>query len=179
MSTSLWRFAKSYCIYGAIAFSLGGCGYHTAGKINTLPDRVKTLAIPAFVNDTQTYKLDQILTGAVVREFTTRANYRIIPNADTGADATLRGVVLSASSTPSNYDSNTGKVATVMVTVNMKVALTDRDGKILFENEAYQFREQYQISQGLTSFFQEDSPALERLSRDFAHTLVANILEGF
>ena len=162
-----------------VMLSLAGCGYHTAGKTTTLPDRVKTIAVPAFINDTQTYKLDQMLTGAVVREFTTRANYRIIPSADTGADATLRGVVLSASSTPSNYDSNTGKVATVMVTVNMKVVLTDRDGKVLFENEAYQFREQYQISQGLTSFFQEDSPALDRLSRDFAHTLVSNILEGF
>jgi hypothetical protein len=114
-----------------------------------------------------------------VREFTTRANYRIVSNADTGADATLKGVVVSATTSPSNYDSTTGKVATVLVTVNMKVALTDRDGKVLFENEAYQFREQYQISQGLTSFFQEDSPALERLSRDFAHTLVSNILEGF
>jgi len=114
-----------------------------------------------------------------VREFTTRANYRIVSNADADADATLKGVVLSATTAPSNYDSTTGKVATVLVTVNMKVALTSRDGKVLFENEAYQFREQYQISQGLASFFQEDSPALERLSRDFAHTLVSNILEGF
>ncbi len=162
-----------------LSLSVTSCGYHTAGKSNTLPDHVKTIAIPAFVNETQTYKIEQMLTGAVVREFTTRANYRIVSNADAGADATLRGVVLSATTAPSNYDSTTGKVATVLVTVNMKVTLTDRDGKVLFENEAYQFREQYQISQGLSSFFQEDSPALERLSRDFARTLVSNILEGF
>ena len=162
-----------------LSLILSSCGYHTAGKANVLPDHVKTIAIPAFVNETQTYKLEQMLTGAVVREFTTRANYRIVSSADTGADATLRGVVLSATTAPSNYDSTNGKVATVLVTVNMKVALTDREGKVLFVNEAYQFREQYQISQGLSSFFQEDSPALERLSRDFAHTLVSNILEGF
>ena len=42
-----------------------------------------------------------------------------------------------------------------------------------------QFREQYQVSRELSSFFEEDSPALERLSRSFARTLVSNILEGF
>jgi hypothetical protein len=162
-----------------MSLSFTACGYHPAGKTNTLPDHVKTIAIPAFVNETQTYKIEQMLTGAVVREFTTRANYRIVSTADTGADAVLRGVVISATTAPSNYDSTTGKVATVLVTVNMKVRLTDHDGKVLFEDEAYQFREQYQISQELNSFFQEDSPALERLSRDFAHTLVSNILEGF
>jgi len=73
-----------------LALTLSSCGYHTAGKGNILPDHVKTIAIPAFVNETQTYKLEQMLTGAVVREFTTRANYRIVPNADDDTYATLR-----------------------------------------------------------------------------------------
>src|SRR6267378_6633711 len=156
-----------------LALTLSSCGYHTAGKGNILPDHVKTIAIPAFVNETQTYKLEQMLTGAVVREFTTRANYRIVPNADDDTDATLRGTVLSAATAPSTYDATTGRVASVLVTVNMKVALTGRDGKVLYENEQYQF------PQGFASFFQEDTPALQRLSQDFAHTLVSNILEGF
>jgi len=49
---------------------------------------------------------------------------------------------------------------------------------MLYENEQYQFREQYQVSQGFASFFQEDTPALQRLSQDFARTLVSNILEA-
>jgi hypothetical protein len=59
------------------------------------------------------------------------------------------------------------------------VVLTDRRGKVLYQNSAYVFREQYEVSTELNSFFEEDSPALERLSRDFARTLIANILEGF
>ena len=47
-----------------------GCGYHTAGHNVTLPENVKTLAIPAFVNQSQTYRIEQTLTAAVVREFT-------------------------------------------------------------------------------------------------------------
>jgi len=77
------------------------------------------------------------------------------------------------------YNSQTGRAETVLVVVSMKVTLTDRQGKILFQDPAYVFREQYQVSQDLPSFFEEDSPALQRLSRDFARTLVSNILEGF
>ena len=57
--------------------------------------------------------------------------------------------------------------------------LDDRGGKVLYQNPAYLFREQYEVSQDLSSFFEEDSPAFRRLSQDFARTLVANILEGF
>ena len=158
---------------------LAGCGYHTVGHAVTLPEDVHTIAIPAFVNQTQTYKIEQTLTGAVVREMVTRTNYHILNQTNEAADATLRGTVLSTYSAPLTYDSQTGRAATVMVTVSMKVSLTDRHGKVLYRNPAYVFHEQYQVSQELTSFFEEDSPALERLSREFAKTLVSNILEGF
>ena len=68
---------------------------------------------------------------------------------------------------------------TGLVTVTMRVSLVDRHGKVLFENQNYQFREQYQISREITSFFEEESPAVDRLSRDFARTLVSNILEAY
>jgi hypothetical protein len=61
----------------------------------------------------------------------------------------------------------------------LKVVLADRSGKVLYQNPAYVFREQYEVSQDLNTFFQEDSPASRRLSDDFARTLVSNILEGF
>ena len=92
---------------------------------------------------------------------------------------TLRGTVLSTYSAPLTFDSQTGRVASVLITVNLKVILPDRRGKVLYQNSAYVFREQYEVSTELNSFFEEDSPALERLSRDFARTLIANILEGF
>lgn len=156
-----------------------GCGYHAAGRGVTLPDNVKTIAVPSFVNDTRTYKIEQKLTAAVVREMVTRTHYQIVNQTDTDADATLRGEVLSSSASPLTYDSQTGRAASVLVTVSMKVSLTDKSGKVLYQNPAYLFREQYQVSRELTSFFEEDSPALQRLSQDFARTLVSNILEGF
>lgn len=156
-----------------------GCGYHTAGHSVTLPDSVKTIAVPTFVNDTQTFKIEQTLTSAVVREMVTRTHYHILNETGEAADATLRGEVLSSNATPLTYDSQTGRAASVLVTVSMRVSLTDKSGKVLYRNPSYLFREQYQVSRELTSFFEEDSPALARLSQDFARTLVSNVLEGF
>ncbi len=155
------------------------CGYHTAGKAVRLPSDVHTIAIPAFVNQTQTYRLEQILTSAVVREFVSRTNYHIANSSDEPADAMLKGTVTSAQLAPLTYDAKTGRASTGLVTVNMRVSLLDRQGKVIWENQNYTYREEYQISRDVASFFEEDSPAIDRLSRDFARTLVSNILEAY
>jgi outer membrane lipopolysaccharide assembly protein LptE/RlpB len=165
-------------LIAALCVISAGCGYHTAGRANLLPSDLRTIAVPAFVNQTQTYKIEQTLTAAVVQEFTTRTKYRITSDSSS-ADATLRGTVLSTSTSPLTYDSKTGRAATVLVLVSMNVSLTDHQGRMLYQNPSYIFREQYQISQELSSFFEEDSPAFQRLSHEFARTLVSNILEAF
>ena len=163
----------------AAVIVLAGCGYHTAGHVNQLPQNVQTIAIPSFVNRSTTYRIEQRLTSAVVREFATRTNYHIAHEKSDDADATLRGTVLATSESPATYDSQTGRAASVLVIVRLEVSLTDRHGRVLYQNTGYIFREQYQVSQDLTSFFEEDSPAFDRLSREFARTLVSSILEGF
>jgi len=167
-----------------VVLSLGvgfasGCGYHTAGHTVQLPENVRTIAVPTFKNETTTYRIDQMLTAAVLREFTTRTHYHMVNEASDDTDATLRGTVLSTASSPLTYDTTSGRTASVLVVVSMRVVLSDRNGKVLYQNPAYVFREQYEVSQDLTSFFEEDSPAFRRLSQDFARTLVSNILEGF
>jgi len=165
----------------ALALSLVGCGcgYHTAGHAVTLPQNVRTIAIPGFVSQSPTFRVEQVMTDAVVREFNTRTQFHVVHQAQGDADAVLKGTVLSATASPLAYDSKTGRAASMLVTVSMQVTLTDRDGKLLFQNPSYLFHEQYELSRELPSFFEEDSSAIDRLSRDFARTLVANILEGY
>jgi outer membrane lipopolysaccharide assembly protein LptE/RlpB len=163
---------------GLVILLSTGCGYHTAGKANLLPADLRTLAVPAFVNQSQTYKIEQMLTAAVVQEFSTRTTYRIVTRPDS-ADAVLHGTVLTTSTTPLTYDSKTGRAASVLVIVTMSVSLQDNQGKVLYRNPSYTFREQYEVAQELSSFFEEDSPAFQRLSREFARTLVSNVLEAF
>jgi outer membrane lipopolysaccharide assembly protein LptE/RlpB len=162
----------------AACVSALACGYHTAGHANLLPSDLRTIAVPAFVNQTQTYKIEQMLTSSVVQEFVTRTKYHITIDANS-ADATLHGAVLATYTTPLTYDTKTGRASSVLVIVSMSVWLKDRQGRVLYQNPSYTFREQYQVSQELSSFFEEDSPAFQRLSRDFARTLVSNVLEAF
>jgi outer membrane lipopolysaccharide assembly protein LptE/RlpB len=154
------------------------CGYHTSGSSSHLPPDVKVLAIPSFRNQTHTYHVETGLTGAVIREFNTRTHYRVVQS-EGDADAVLQGTVVSVEVAPVTYDSVTGRASTGLVTVIAKVTLTARDGRVLYSNPNYVFRDEYQISNELASFFEEQGPALDRLSRDFSRTLVSNILEAF
>lgn len=162
-----------------LAMAAAGCGYHNAGHAAKLPPDLKTIAIPGFANHTHTYRVEQVLTAAVAREFLSRTNYRIVNQAGDSADATLHGDVMTTELAPLTYDSNTGRASSALITVTMKVQLVDRQGKVLYENQNYTFREQYQVSREISSFFEEESPALDRLSRDFSRTLVSNILEAY
>lgn len=166
-------------VVALLALLVTSCGYSTAGHASRLPTEVRTIAVPGFVNQTQAYKIEQVLTAAVVREFTTRTNYHIANRESQEADATLRGTVVAAELAPLTYDSRTGRASSALITVTMKVQLVDKGGKVLFENPSYVYREQYQISREVSSFFEEESPAVDRLARDFARSLVANVLEGF
>jgi hypothetical protein len=154
------------------------CGYHKPGTSSQLPPDIKILAIPSFQNQTHTYHVETGLTSAVIREFNTRTRYRVVPS-EADADAVLRGSVVSAEVAPVAYDSVTGRASTGLVTVIVKVTLTARDGRVLYSNSNYVFRDQYQISNELSSFFEEQGPALDRIARDFSRTLVSNILEAF
>lgn len=177
-SRSMARWWAAAMTLGA-GLAAGGCGYHTVGSAVELPQNIRTIAIPGFVSQSQTFRIEQLLTDAVVREFNARTQYHVLHDTKSDADAVLKATVLSASATPLAYDSQTGRAASALITVSIQVTLTDRKGKVLFENPSYLFHDQYELSRDLTSFFQEDSPAVDRLSRDFARTLVANILEAY
>jgi outer membrane lipopolysaccharide assembly protein LptE/RlpB len=163
----------------ALLAALTGCGYHVAGRSSRLAPDVHVLAVPMFVNQTQAYRVEQILTEDVVREFIDRTHYRVVTDKGKDADAVLKGIVVSAHTAPLTYDDQSGRVSSAVVSLTMKVTLLDRNGRVLFENPNYVFRQQYQVSREVTSFFEESTPALQRMSEDFARTLVTDILEAF
>jgi outer membrane lipopolysaccharide assembly protein LptE/RlpB len=155
------------------------CGYHVAGTASRIPPDVKTIAVPAFKNMSSTFRIEQQLTSAVTREFLERTHFRILPN-PTDADAVLKGTVKGVVARAITFDINTGRATSLQVQVTADVKLEDvHSHKLLFSNSNYVFREEYQVSESPSSLFEEDKPALGRLARDFARTLVTDILENF
>lgn len=169
-------------VAGALLFvvaSATSCGYHVAGRASSLPPDTKTIAIPAFQNRTTSFKIEQKLTAAVIKEFLERTKYRIVSNEADG-DLVLRGTVKNLSTAPVIFDPQTGRATTVAVVVEASIQLVDsKTHRTIFENPNYVFREQYEIAGDLQSFFEEQGPALDRLARDFASTVVTAVLENF
>ena len=160
-------------------FFASGCGYHVVGLAGNLPSDWKTIAIPAFKNDTTRYRIEQRFTEAVIRQFIQRTKYRIIQN-PAEADAVLHGEVISIETDPMLFNATTGQVTTMLVQVHTKVQLVDaKTEKVVYKNDDMVFRDQYQISTDVQSFFEEQNPALERMAKDFAAQLVSNVVENF
>lgn len=162
-----------------VFLSASGCGYHVAGRAARLPSSWHTIAVPAFVNHTPTYRIEQRVTNAVVHELVARTKYRVVPRA-AGADAVLHGEITDIQAVPLLFDATSGHVTTMLVTLKLKVSLVDETTKkMVYRNDNFVFRDEYQISSDVNSFFQEEGPAMDRMSRDFAADLVSALLEDF
>lgn len=120
------------------------------------------------------------MTQAVLKEFQSRTAFKTTTTDNPGdADAVLHGDITGFSVYALTYDSTTNQSSSYEVTVTASVRLEDKDGRMLYQNKGYIFRQQYESTQDLVSFIQEDPAALARLSRDFAQNLVADVTESF
>ena len=171
----------SFAITVAGLFVMAGCGYHTSGHMVRLPSDVHTIYVPMFQNTTQTFRVEQTLTAAVVQELRSRTEFHVVTTSEDGAtaDATLKGLVNYTANSPLTYDSVTGRISSSVVTIGMKASLVSKSGKVLWDNPNYFYREQYQVSRDVASFFDESNPAFLRIANEFAKSLVSNIVEAY
>jgi hypothetical protein len=155
------------------------CGYGVMGKADLLPKTIKTIAIPAFGNQTERYKVGDRLAGALTREFISRTRYNVVAD-PAQADAVLSGSVLTVLPQPTVTDPTTERAAGVQVLVILQMRLTERaTGKILYDRPQFEARQRYEISIDAAAYFEESATALDRLARDVAREAVSAILEGF
>ena len=158
--------------------ALCGCGYHAVGAATHLPPDAHTLAVPVFATHTEAYHTEVALTDAVIREFAARSQIRVTPSDSPDADVVLHGTILNETVAPLTYNTATQQSSSFQITLVVSVVVKDREGKVLYENKNYIFRGQYQSTTDLPTFLDESRSAVERISRDFARALVADVLEG-
>ena len=172
------------CGLGVLCAGLNvGCGYALAGRGSFLPDYIKTIGVPVFTNRTNVFNLETQLTQKVRAEFIGRGKFQILPDS-TGVDALLVGDVLSATLTPVSFGPNQ-LASRFTLTVVARIQLRNvRENSTLWENPSLLFRQEYDPltsgnPQDVSAFFGQDRNALERMSTDFARTIVSSILEAF
>ncbi|MFZ0393075.1 MAG: LPS assembly lipoprotein LptE [Terracidiphilus sp.] len=162
----------------ALLVSLTACGYHTLGAAAHLPTTVHTLSVPLFQTRTEAYHTETLMTEAVIREFTARTRLRVTPSTSGDPDATLHGTILQQQVLPLTFNTSTQQSSSYLITIVASVTLTARDGRVLYQNTKYVFRQQFQATTDLATFLDESPAAEERLSRDFASALVSDVLES-
>lgn len=153
--------------------------YKPVGQSGALPKHIKTLAIPAFQNRALRFKVEQRFTSAMVDEVLRRARALDVVADPQGADAVMLGTVKQFYIRPVLLD-DLGRAR--LFEVILTVSLTVRDqtkNKILYDNQNFIFRDQYEIATDPQQFFSEEGPAVDRVARDFAKSVLTMILEGF
>jgi outer membrane lipopolysaccharide assembly protein LptE/RlpB len=169
----------------AAAIWIAACGYHVAGRSDSLPKSIHTIAVPALENKTSSYRIEQRLTAATVHEFLAKTSYRVVSDPANG-DAVLRGKVLNLEAVPLLFDTATGRATTMLVTMKCEITFEEREtGNVLYHTDNFIFRNQYEIStdvndpNSIRNFFEEQDPALDRMAQDFATRLVAAVVENY
>jgi outer membrane lipopolysaccharide assembly protein LptE/RlpB len=175
------RIVTGITILGCL-LSLAGCGYTLAGRGSSLPTYIQTIGVPLFVNATSVFDVEQKLTERVRLEFIGRGKYKVVSD-DVGADAVLKGEIVGISVRPTAFTTEQ-QASRYEITVVVKIEFRDvKTNKVLYENPAQTFREEYEVTTGQVasdpSFLGQNQNALERIANDFARTVVAAILEAF
>jgi hypothetical protein len=169
------------CVLGVV--SAPGCGYSLAGHGSFLPAYIRTIGVPTFANRTVVFNLETLLTQKVRSEFIGRGKYQILPEA-TGVDALLVGEITAVSIQPASLNPQL-LASRYAIAMSARIELRDiRENKVLWENPSVMFRQEYDATGGRSildpaAFFQQDANALERISSEFARTIVSAILEAF
>jgi hypothetical protein len=154
------------------------CGYKQAGKGRSLPADIKTIAVPVFQNSHLKYRVEQRFTQAVIEEIIKRARALRVTTDPEQADAVLTGDIRNFRASGSILDER-GRTRVWDVRIVVSVMLRDRrTHKILYQNPRMTFESEYELSDDPQSFFNEENPAVERIARDFAQTIISTIMEG-
>jgi hypothetical protein len=159
------------------ALAAVGC-YKRVDTAAGLGAEIRTIALPTFRNPSLRYKVEQRFTDAVTRELLRRARRLRVVSSPEDADAVLTGEIKDLRSGGALLD-NTGRTRVFEVVVVVGVTFRDRrHNKILFDDQRLVWRGEYELASEPESFFNEEDPALDRIARDFAASLVSTITNG-
>ncbi|HZI66592.1 MAG TPA: LPS assembly lipoprotein LptE [Thermoanaerobaculia bacterium] len=158
--------------------TLAGCGYSLVGRGSTLPADLRVIRFETLANETSRVAVEQRVSREIARELATRGRFEV--RADSrDADAELFGAVTQFDLYPVAFDEQ-GRAREYQVAVTARVTFrTVPDEKILWENAAYTFRDNYSLPQGAAGYADRENEAIDRVAERFAASLVSSVLEGF
>lgn len=159
-----------------------GCGYALAGRGSFLPDYIQVVGVPSFLNKTNAFEIERVLTDRVRTEFSSRGKYRVQPDTN-NVDAILTGTIVNVRFNNTSYTPGS-QAARLQLIVTASFEFRDvRENKVIWTRPAMDFREEFEPTTAsgtdAAAFLGGNANALERLAQTFARSLVTTILEAF
>ncbi len=145
-----------------------------------LPKEIKTIAVPAFQFEARglRYRVESRFTEAVSKEIIRRGRGLKVQGTREGADAVIEGNIRDFNFSGVLLDRE-GRARVYEVTITSAVTIRDlKTNRILYDNQNFIFRDSFEFSEDPRSFFNEEDPAVERMARAFAESVVSTIVNG-
>ena len=145
---------------------------------NQLPPRIHTVAVPAFQNSAVRYKIEHRFTQAVIEDLIHRGRGLRVQGDREGADAVVEGIIKSFIFSGVLLDYK-GRARIFEVTITAAVTVRDQtENRVLYDNQNFIFRGEYEFASDPRNFFNEEDPAVHRMARSFAESIVSTLINA-
>jgi hypothetical protein len=168
------RAAGWLAAWALLAAAVVACGYSFQG---TLPEDIKTVAVPVFKNSTYEPAVESVLTSAVLNAFATSGRLRVAPVGE--ADSLLEGEVTGYNVQALAFDRNSN-VTQYRLLITMNVDFKDlRRGALLWRERGLQERADFQVPGQVVVTLGLEDVAVRQAAIVIARRVVSLALERF
>ena len=157
------------------SFLLMGCASYQLGSM--LPDDIKTVYVPTFVNKTQEPMIETEATQAAIQEIQKDGSLKVV-RAIEDADTILTVTLTDYELTPLKYDRDLDTTADMYrLTLTAQIVLTRRaTNKVVSESPSVQGEADFDIAGDFTT---SKKRGLPDAAEDLAHNIVETIVEAW
>jgi hypothetical protein len=163
---------------GALA---SACGYSLQGRGITTDPTIKRIGVPLFKDRSGKPGLDARVTQAVMEELLKRGRFTVVRDA-ANVDAVVEGEIQSWNVLPVGFSAESGITQASRYSISLTAKVVYRkvgQKEPIWSNDAFSQRDEYDMGENASTYFDREEQTIERLSAAFARSLVAAMLEAF
>ncbi len=175
------RYKRISAVLLAGAMGVTGCGYALVGKGITTDPSIKRIGVPLFKDRTGRLHLDQKITQRVIEELLKRGRFSVVQE-EVGVDAVVDGELTGYVVTPVSFSGAAGATQATRYAITITARITYRklgEKEPIWSHEGFSFRDEYDIGDQATSYFDREEQSIDRVAEGFARSMVAAMLEAF
>jgi hypothetical protein len=160
----------SSVVLSIAVLALSGCSSYR--WTSSVPEELRTVAVPVFENRTSSAELGPIVTRYTLREFQREGTFSIRRSGDSALE--VQGSIVKAHRSAAAYDRNySSRASEYRYIVMADVSLINKDtGKVLMNNRRYVAETTF-LTRGDLLTSQRD--AASRIAQDFARQIVDDV----